>query len=279
MQTLEKKFEVSERRACQVVGQQRSSQRYKERSSSERDALTKRLHELSRQHPRYGYRRMTALLCNEGWQINRKRVARLWRIEGLRVSVKQRKRRRLGDIDGSVMRRAAQHARDVWSYDFVMDQTQDGRRLKMLPVVDEFTRQCFGIEVARSLTAQDVVGTLDRLFKEHGAPRFIRSDNGPEFIARAVKEWLTASGVATLYIEPGSPWQNAYSESFNSRFRDELLDRELFTSLTEAQVLVEEYRCSYNTERPHSALGYQTPTAFVVAAQPQLTSSVSQVGS
>lgn len=221
---------------------------------------------------------MTALLCAEGWSVNRKRVARLWRIEGLRVPVKQRKRRRLGNIDNSVMRRVAERARDVWSYDFVMDQTEDGRRLKMLPVVDEFTRQCLTVEVARSLTAQEVIGTLDRLFKEHGAPRFIRSDNGPEFIARAVKGWLAKSGVATLYIEPGSPWQNAYSESFNARLRDELLDRELFTSLTEAKVIVEEYRCSYNTERPHSSLGYQTPAAFVIAAQQKLTSSVSQVG-
>ena len=161
----------------------------------------------------------------------------------------------------------------------MMDQTEDGRRLKMLPVVDEFTRECFTVEVARSLTAQDVIVALDKLFKAHGAPRYLRSDNGPEFIARAVKEWLAASGVATLYIEPGAPWQNAYSESFNSRLRDELLDRELFTSLTEAQVLVEEYRRSYNTERPHSALGYQTPAAFRIAAQQQLTSSVSQVGS
>jgi transposase InsO family protein len=159
-----------------------------------------------------------------------------------------------------------------------MDATEDGRRLKMLPVVDEFSRECFDIEVARHLTATDVVATLERLFKEHGAPRFIRSDNGPEFVALAVKNWLTKSGVGTLYIEPGSPWQNAYSESFNSRFRDELLDREIFTTLAEAKVLVEEYRREYNAERPHSSLSYQTPAAFI-GAQAQTINSVSYAGS
>ncbi len=216
--------------------------------------------------------------CEEKARVNRKRVHRIWRLEGLKVVQKQRKRRRLGTSDNGVVRRAAQHRNQVWSYDFVMDQTEDGKRLKMLPIVDEFTRECLEIEVARHLTAQDVIGVLDRLFKERGAPAFLRSDNGPEFIAEAVKAWLAESGVKTLYIEPGSPWQNAYSESFNSRFRDELFDREVFTSLTEAQVLVEDYRCEYNTERPHSSLGYQTPAAFVIAAQNQPPNSVSYVG-
>jgi len=159
-----------------------------------------------------------------------------------------------------------------------MDATEDGRRLKMLPIVDEFSRECLTIEVARHLTANDVIATLDKLFKDHGAPRYLRSDNGPEFVAHAVKDWLTKSGVGTLYIEPGSPWQNAYSESFNSRFRDELLDREIFTTLAEAKVLVEEYRCEYNAERPHSSLGYQTPAAFIVA-QTQTINSVNYTGS
>ncbi len=188
------------------------------------------------------------------------------------------KRRRLGSQDGAVTRRRASSHNEVWSYDFVMDQTEDGRRLKILPVVDEYTRECLSIKVARSLTASDVIATLAKLFTKHGAPRYLRSDNGPEFIAGAVKNWLTQSGVETLYIEPGSPWQNAYSESFNSRFRDELLEREVFTSLTEAQVLVEDYRCEYNTERPHRSLGYQTPAAFVIAAQNQPPHSVSYVG-
>ncbi len=210
--------------------------------------------------------------------MNRKRVHRLWRLEGLKVVRKQRKRRRLGDSDNGIMRRAAVHRDEVWSYDFVMDQTEDGRRLKILPILDEFTRECLEIEVARHLTAQDVIGVLSRLFKERGAPRFLRSDNGPEFIASAIKGWLEKAGVATLYIEPGSPWQNAYSESFNSRFRDELLERELFTTLTEARVLVADYRRHYNVERPHSSLKYQTPAAFV-AAQNQPMNSVIQTGS
>lgn len=230
------------------------------------------------QYPRYGYRRITALLRIEGWGVNRKRIGRIWRLEGLRVATKQRKRRRLGSQDGAVTRRRASSRNEVWSYDFVMDHTEDGRRLKMLPVVDEYTRECLSIEVARSLTASDVIAVLAVLFTKHGAPRYLRSDNGPEFIAGAVKDWLTQSGVETLYIEPGSPWQNAYSESFNSRFRDELLDREVFTSVTEAQVLVEDYRCEYNTERPHSSLGYQTPAAFVSAARNQPPNSVSYVG-
>ncbi len=278
MRLLQEKFAVSQRRACRVVGQHRSSQRYKERECGFQARLTKRLHELSQRHPRFGYRRITALLQREGWRVNRKRVQRLWRLEGLRVPVRQRKRRRLGNTNGAVTRRCAEQRLDVWSYDFVMDATEDGRRLKMLPVVDEFSRECLGIEVARHLTATDVVATLDRLFKEHGAPCYLRSDNGPEFVAHAVKDWLTKSGVATLYIEPGAPWQNAYSESFNSRFRDELLNREIFTTLAEAKVLAEEYRREYNAQRPHSSLGYQTPAAFVIA-QTQTINSVSYAGS
>lgn len=221
---------------------------------------------------------MTALLRAEGWRVNRKRIQRLWRLEGLRVSAKQHKRRRLGNADGSIFRRRAEYRRDVWSYDFVMDQTEDGRRLKMLPVVDEFSRECLTVKVARSLTAPDVVRALDQLFKGHGAPRYLRSDNGPELVARAVREWLAQAGVETLYIEPGRPWQNAYVESFNSRFRDELLDREVFTTLTEAKVLVGDYVRRYNTERPHSSLGYRTPSAFAAARiQPQ--NSVGYVGS
>lgn len=196
------------------------------------------MQELSQRHPRFGYRRLTALLQTEGWRVNRKRIHRLWRAEGLKVVRKQRKRRRLGTSDNGVVRRAARYRDQVWSYDFVLAQTADGRRLKILPILAEFTRECLESEVARHLTAQDIIRVLDRLFKERGAPEFIRSDNGPEFVASAIKEWLAKSGVATLYIEPGSPWQNAYSESFNSRFRDELLDREVFTTLTEAKVLV-----------------------------------------
>lgn len=275
---MEEKFAVSERRACRAIEQGGSTQRYAEKKRGTKARLIKRLDELSRRHPPYGYRRITALLRREGWRVNRKRVARLWRLEGLQVPQKQRQRRRLGAADHAVVRRAATHRNEVWSYDFVMDQTEDGRRLKLLPVVDEFTRECMEIEVARRLTAQDVIGVLDRLFTERGAPCFLRSDNGPEFIAQAIKEWLAKSGVATLYIEPGAPWQNAYSESFNSRFRDELLDREVFTTLTKAKVLVADYRRHYNVERPHSSLSCQTPAAFV-AAQHQPMNSVIQTGS
>jgi putative transposase len=217
---------------------------------------------LSEENPRYGYRRVWALLRREGWLVNKKRVHRLWRGAGLKVPVRQRKRRRLGGGENGCARRRAEHKDHVWSYDFVMAQTEDGRTLKMMPVVDEYTRECLCIGVERSITAQDVVSTLASLFRERGEPTFIRSDNGPEFIAKAVKRWLEASGVRTLYIEPGSPWQNAYSETFNSRLADELLGREVFATLLEAKVLVEDYRGHYNQERPHSALGYQTPAEF-----------------
>lgn len=250
---------VSERRACRVVGQPRSSQRYRARKPDKDHALRQRLKAVSRRYPRYGYRRAWALLRREGWRVNRKRVQRLWREEGLRIVPRQRKRRRLGSSANGCTRLRATHKNHVWSYDFLMDQTADGRRLKLLPVVDEFTRESHAILVERSITAADVVGLLAHLFRVHGEPEFIRSDNGPEFIAEAVKTWLAQSGVRTLYIEPGSPWENAYSESFNSRFRDELLDRELFTSLTEAKVLVERYRLEHNHERPHSSLAYLTP--------------------
>ena len=203
--------------------------------------------------------------------MNKKRVHRLWRKEGLKIlEGKQRKRRRLlllGGSENSCTRRRATHLNHVWSYDFVMDLTEDGRRLKMMPVVDEYTRECLSIDVERSITAEDVVETLASLFSQRGEPAFIRSDNGPEFIAKAIKRWLEVSGVRTLYIEPGSPWENAYSETFISRFSDELLKREVFADLLEAKVLVEDYRGHYNHHRPHSALGYQTPAEFAVAAE------------
>jgi len=225
---------------------------------------------LSRENPRYGYRRVWALLRREGWPVNKKRVHRLWRQEGLKVPNKQCKRRRLllGESENGCTRRRAEHKDHVWSYDFVMDLTEDGRRLKMMPVVDEYTRECLSIDVERSITAEDVVLTLASLFRSRRSePTFIRSDNGPEFIAKAVKRWLEVSGVKTLYIEPGSPWENAYSETFIGRFSDELLKREVFADLLEAKVLVEDYRGHYNHQRPHSALGYQTPAEFVAAAE------------
>ena len=240
----------------------------------ERDRrLAERIVRLSRENPRYGYRQVWALLRREGWPLNKKRVHRMWREEGLKVpESKQRKRRRLilGGSENGCTRRRAEHKEHVWSYDFVMDLTEDGRRLEMMPVVDEYTRECLSIDVERSITAEDVIETLETLFRRRGEPTFIRSDNGPEFVARTIKRWLETSGVKTLYIEPGSPWENAYSETFISRFSDELLKRELkrelFADLLEAKVLVEDYREHYNHNRPHSALGYHPPAEFAEAA-------------
>jgi putative transposase len=211
---LQKNFRVSERRACQVVDQPRSSQRYLSTKADKDAALAQMIVALFGQNPLYGYRRVWALLHREGWEVNKKRVHRLWREADLKVPAgRRRKRQRLGSSENGVARRRAEYLGHLWSYDFAMDATQDGRRLKMMPVVDEYSRECLALEVERSITSEEVVKTLDRLFAERGAPRFIRSDNGPEFIAQAVKRWLAASGVETLYIEPGAPWENAYSET------------------------------------------------------------------
>jgi transposase InsO family protein len=262
VQQIEQTLEVSERRACQTIGQPRSTQRYRPRRSDQDRPLVQRMCELVRQHPRYGYRRMWALLRAEGFRVNVKRVHRLWRKEGFKVPRKQHKKRRLGSSVNGCIRRCAEYINHVWCYDFVHDQTSDGRTLKFLPIEDEYTRECLALEVDRSITSRDVIQTLRYLFEVRGAPAYLRSDNGPEFIARAIREWLASSGVGTLYIEPGAPWENAYSESFNGRFRDELLNSELFTSLTEARVLSGSYRQGYNHRRPHSSLGYMTPAAF-----------------
>lgn len=260
---------VSERRACKAIDQARSTQRYVGEKVDRDRVLVERMMVLCRENPRYGYRRVWALLRREGWATNKKLVYRLWREQGLRVPGKQRKRRRLfleRRSENGCARRTAEHKDHVWSYDFVMDRTEDGRRLKMMPIVDEYTRECLAIEVECSITAEDVIATLARLFEERGEPRYIRSDNGPEFVATALKRWLKASGVGTLYIEPGSPWENAYVESFIGRLGDELLKREAFMSLMEAKVLVEEYREHHNERRPHSALSYQTPWEFAASS-------------
>ena len=260
---LRETFGISERRACRVLNQSRSSQRRVSTKVGKDAALVERMVALSRENPRYGYRRVWALLRREGWAVNKKRVQRLWREAGLKVPAgRERKRRRLGSSENGCTRRRAEYIDHVWSYDFAMDATEDGRRLKVMPIVDEYGRECLALEMERSITAKDVVGTLDRLFTERGEPDYIRSDNGPEFIADAIKSWLAASGVETLYIEPGAPWENAYSETFISRLRDELLDREAFANLTEAQVLAGDYREHYNHSRPHGALGYLTPAEF-----------------
>ena len=208
---------------------------------------------------RYGYRRVTALLRQEGWRVNHKRVERLWRQEGLKVPQGQPRRRRLWLGDGSIVRRRAEHRDHVWFYDFVFDRTADGRPLRLLPIVDEYTRECLSIDVGRRLNSEHVLARLAELFVRRGVPEYIRSDNGPEFTAKAVRRWLPRVGVQTLFIEPGSPWENGYVESFNGKLRDEHLNVELFDTLLEAQVLTERWRCKYNQLRPHSSLGYRLP--------------------
>lgn len=271
MEHLQKSFCTSERRACRVVDQPRSSQRHVSTKASKDTDLCERMLSISRKNPRYGYRRVWALLRREGWKVNKKRVHRLWREAGLKVPQKQHKSRRLpGNSENGVSRRKAEYPGHVWSYDFAMDSTENGRRLKVMTVVDEYSRECLALEIERSITSEEVVDTLRRLFTERGAPDYIRSDNGPEFVARALKRWLSVSGVGTLYIEPGSPWENAYSETFISRLRDELLNREVFVNLKEAQVLAGDYREHYNQSRPHGGLGYLTPAEFAARESEQL---------
>jgi transposase InsO family protein len=229
--------------------------------------LTAAIIQLASQYGRYGYRRVTALLRAEGWRINHKRVERSWRREGLKVPQKQPPRRRLWLADGSCVRLRPQHLNHVWAYDFVATRTEDGRPVKLLTIVDEFTRECLAIEVARRLRSDDVLFCLAELFVHRGLPEYIRSDNGPEFAAKAVRHWLNRVGVRTLFIEPGSPWENGYVESFNGKLRDELLNRELFATRWEVQVLVERWRRHYNQVRPHRALGLRPPAPETIAPQ------------
>lgn len=264
---MRRSLEVSERRACRVLGQPRQTQRYRPRDSEQERRLVERVLALVREHPRYGYRRVWALLRREGWGVNRKRVYRLWRREGLKVPQKARKRRHLGHSANSCARRRAEHADHVWAWDFVFDRTRGGRSLKWLSVVDEYTRECLALVVARSLTGQDVLDVLAELFVVRGVPEHLRSDNGPEFIARALRRWLEGTGAKTLYVAPGAPWENGYAESFHSRLRDELLNTEEFASVAEARVMAERWQSQYNHRRPHSALGYQTPAEFAAAGR------------
>jgi transposase InsO family protein len=221
--------------------------------------LVSRIIELATQYGRYGYRKITDLLRREGWRVNHKRVARLWRREGLKMPQKQPKRKRLWLNDGSCVRHRPEHRNHVWSYDFLHDRTHDGRALRVLTIMDEYTRECLTLEVARKLNSGHVLEQLGELFVTHGVPSYIRSDNGSEFTAKAVRKWLSRMGVKTLYIEPGSPWENGHVESLHSILRYELLDGEIFTSLREAQVLIERWRVEYNTFRPHGSLGGRPP--------------------
>ncbi len=251
---------VSERRACQVLSQARTTQRRELSPPYDEKQLTKDIVELASRYGRYGYRRITALLNQKkGWRVNHKRVERIWRIEGLKVPQKQPKRGRLWLNDGSCIRLRPEHKDHVWSYDFVKEHTENGKAFRVLNIIDEFTRECLAALPERSIKSEDVLDQLFNLFVFRGVPEHIRSDNGSEFTARAVRKWLAKLGVKTLFIEPGSPWENGYIESFNGKMRDELLAREIFTTLAEAKVLISEWRKEYNQVRPHSSLNYRPP--------------------
>ena len=259
---------VSERRACRVLRQQRSTQRRQLIMRDDEPALTQAIIDLATEYGRYGYRRITGLLRQQGWQVNHKRVERIWRKEGLKVPQKQPKRGRLWFNDGSCIRLQATHRNHVWSYDFVKDKTHDGKPFRMLTVIDEYTRECLAIKTDRKLNSIDVLDCLYHLFFKKGTPEYIRSDNGSEFTAIAVREWLSAANVKTAFIEPGSPWENGYNESFNGKLRDELLNGEIFYTLKEAQILIEQWRHHYNTIRPHSALNYRPPAPQTIQTKP-----------
>ena len=275
MEGIKEVLSVSERRICRVLGQSRSTQRYQRKSREDEEALTERIIELATRFGRYGYRRITALLKSEGWRVNHKRVERIWRREGLRVPSKQPKRGRLWFNDGSCVRLRPEYRNHVWTYDFVYERTHDGRQLRLLTVLDEYTRESLAIRVDRRLSSREVITTLAKLFISKGVPEHIRSDNGPEFTAKAVRGWLERLGVKTLFIEPGSPWENGYIESFNGKLRDELLNGEIFYTVREAQVLVEMWRKEYNQVRPHSSLGYRPPAPEAATPPPiKVTSSL-----
>jgi len=250
---------VSERRACRTLGQHRSTQRKVPCGRSDEEHLTEDIIELARQYGRYGYLMVTGMLNNSGWHVNHKRVERIWRREGLKVPKKQTKKGRLWLNDGSCVRLRSERANHVWSYDFVHERTHDGRAFRTLNIIDEYTKEALMIRVDRKLNSTDVVDALTDLFILRGPPQYIRSDNGPEFIAEKVRKWIAAVGAKTAFIEPGSPWENGYCESFNARFRDELLNGETFYTMKEAKIIIEQWRIHYNTVRPHSALGYKPP--------------------
>ncbi len=255
---------VSQRRACRVLGQSRTTQRYRPRRPADERKLLAEMRRIARRHQRFGSPRVYRELRADGWRVNHKRIERLWQEENMQVPQKQHRRRRLPRCgsENSCVRRRAQHKDHVWSYDFVADRLEDGRKIRLLVVIDEFTRECLAIEVARSFTAPQVVEVLRYLFAVRGTPKHIRSDNGPEFVAKELCKWLKQADVETLFIAPGSPWENGYVESFNGKLRDELLNGELFLSLAEACWVIDRWRLDYNHHRLHSSLDYQTPAAF-----------------
>lgn len=257
------KYGVSERRACAVLGHHRSSHRHV-KSRTDEEVLEKDIIRLASQYGRYGYRRIAALLRAEGWRVNHKRVERLWRIAGLRVPRKQSKRGRLYLNDGSCIRLRPCWKNHVWSYDFVSERLHNGKKIRMLTVIDEYSRRCLAIKVDYNLKAEQVLEVISELFITEGTPDYIRSDNGSEFTAKDVRQWLSQVGVSTAYITPGSPWENGFNERFNGSLRDELLNGEIFYTLIEARVLIENWRQHYNHTRPHSSLNYQPPAPKVL---------------
>ncbi|MCK5485736.1 MAG: IS3 family transposase [Desulfobacterales bacterium] len=261
---------VSERRACTVLSQPRSTQRYSVNRAEDEAVLTEHIIELASQYGRYGYRRITAMLRNQGWRVNHKRVERIWRKEGLKVPAKQPKRSRLWLNDGSCIRLRPQYLNHVWSYDFVQDRTHNGRAFRILNIIDEYSRECLATFAARHIRHGDVQECLTELFCQRGIPAHIRSDNGPEFTAKMLRKWLNKLSIGTLFIEPGSPWENGYVESFNGRMRDELLNLEIFYTMKEAKHLIEMWRWEYNHIRPHSSLGYKppAPSAWIAITEP-----------
>ncbi len=265
---LQDRLKLSERRACEIAGQHRSTQRHQPMAAPDDEALRRRLRRLAANKPRWGYRRAHGHLLAEGWSLNRKRVQRIWREEGLRVPQRKRKRRRLGvsTAEGAARLRATRPGH-LWALDFQHDATTDGRELKFLNIVDEFTREALAVEVERTIDADQTVAVLERLVAERGVPANVRADNGPELTARVLREWCEAASTATAYIDPGAPWQNAWVESLNARFRDEVLDVEELSTLAEARFLADQWREDYNANHPHSALGMMSPTRFAASWQ------------
>jgi transposase InsO family protein len=250
-----------------VAHQHRSTQRYSVKVVDDEARLVADMHKLVEDNPRRGCRHITTLLRLDGWHVNYKRVHRLWKREGFRVPKKQRKKRAIGNSSNACDKRAATERNDVWTWDFIHDRTVDGRQLKCLDILDEYTRECLCLEVERSFKADDVLELLTQLMGEHGIPKHIRSDNGSEFIAMEMQKWLKKMEVETLYIEPGAPWQNGYAESFNSRLRDEFLEMNYFYTLAEAKELTREWKKKYNTKRPHTSLGNMTPSDFAACCK------------
>lgn len=257
---LVKERKCSRRRACIIVGISRSVVRYVAKQREDEVELIKKVHKLAVRNSRYGYRRIAVLLRREGCKINKKRVHRIWKLEGLSLPLRRPSRRRIGPTGGIVNK--AEYPNHVWSYDFIEDRTERGRKLRILAIIDEYTRECLAIRVEPSIPAHAVVEALEWLFLIRGVPKYIRSDNGPEFISRAVCQWLKGKGCQTIFITPGSPWENGYIESFFDKLRDECLNREIFENGKEAQTIVENWRQEYNNHRPHSSLGYLAPTDF-----------------